>query len=177
MFESLRTSLARRAIRHWLSTAQRKRAVHNLNTAKTVGILFEASNEKIRKEATEWAEQLTKQGKKVKLLGFFNTPKPPVEAPAYDSFFAKETGFNYQPSAAKVKTFIQESFDILLDLNFTELPALAWAAAQSKAAMKIGRTSNWPCDHDLQLDLPAERGIKQFATQLQPYLDTLVVAK
>ncbi|HLP95638.1 MAG TPA: hypothetical protein VK168_16455 [Saprospiraceae bacterium] len=174
MIELIRKFLYRKAIREQLTQQKRSRQVHTLDSARTVGLLFDATTEKGRKESLEFAHALEKQGKKVHKLGFFNAKQLP-ENPGFEAFSLKETAFNGEPKSEKASGFAREKFDLLLTLNPDELQALTWVALQSQASFKIGFATSEPNDFDLQLETPEGKGVKYFTEQLAVYLGKIVL--
>lgn len=174
MFAPLRVFLFRKALREMLASQKRSRQVHTLDSARSIGLLFDASSETARKESLDFAASLEKQGKKVTKLGFFNE-KQVAGAFAFDYFTLKETTWTGQPKSEKAAVFAQDKFDLLLTLNPDELPSLEWIAAQSKAAFKIGFATSRPNDFDIQLETPEGKGIRYFTEQLALYLGKIVL--
>jgi hypothetical protein len=173
MFRQLRQNMGLRALSAWLKTAKCQRKVHTLATARTIGLVFDASADAVRRESTEWAKQLEKEGKKVQLLGYLDQPKPPATAPEFDYFFEKELAWDLRAKSPKALAFEKEAFDMLLCINPNGHLPIAWVAAQSKAAMKIGMVTELPNDLDMQVDTPADKGVKYFAEQLRQYLTSI----
>jgi hypothetical protein len=174
MLAPLRALLFKKALRELLTSQKRTRQVHTLDSARTVGVLFDATSETARKESLEFVRSLEKQGKKVSALGFFNDKKAP-ENQAFDSFFLKETSWLGQPKSEKALGFSNEKFDLLLTLNPDEHPPLEWLAAKSQAAFKIGFATSRPNDFDIQLETPEGKGIRYFTEQLALYLGKIVL--
>jgi len=169
MIAPLRTILYKKALREMLASKKRHRQVHTFDTARTIGLLFDASSETARRESLEFARLMEKKGKKVSVLGFFNSKQAP-EAPGFDSFFLKETSWLGQPKSEKAKAFAAEKFDLLLTLNPDDHPPLEWLAASSQASFKIGFATSRPNDLDIQLETPEGKGIRYFTEQLALYL-------
>lgn len=174
MLAPLRALLFKKALRDLLSSQKRSRQVHTLDSARTVGVLFDATSETARRESLEFTHSLEKQGKKVSALGFFNMKQAP-ENLSFDSFFLKETSWLGQPKSEKASAFAKQKFDLLLTLNPDELPPLEWLAAQSQSAFKIGFATNRPNDFDIQLETPEGKGIRYFTEQLALYLGKIVL--
>jgi hypothetical protein len=174
MIGLIRKILFRKGIREQLAQQKRNRQVHTIESARTIGLLFDATSENARKESLEFAKALEKQGKKVHKLGFFNVKKMP-DISEFDAFSLKETTFTGQPKSDKANQFTREKFDLLLTLNPDDLPALAWVALQSQAAFKIGFATGDPNDYDLQLETPEGKGVKYFTEQLAVYLGKIVL--
>ena len=174
MFAALRTILFRNALRNLLASQKRKRQVHTLDSARSVGVLFDATSENARGESLEFVHSLEKQGKNVSAIGFYNSKQVPENQP-FDSFSVKETSWLGQPKSEKAKAFAGEKFDLLLTLNPDELAPLEWLAAQSQSAFKIGFATSRPNDFDIQLETPEGKGIRYFTEQLALYLGKIVL--
>lgn len=174
MIGLIRKFLFRKGVREQLAHQKRTRQVHTFESARTVGLLFDATSEKARKESLEFAQALEKQGKKVHKLGFFNSRQLP-ENPGFEAFSLKETAFDGQPKSDKASQFAKEKFDLLLTLNPEILPALTWVAIQSQASFKIGFATSEPNDYDVQLETPEGKGVKYFTEQLAMYLGKIVL--
>lgn len=174
MFAVLRALFFKKALRELLTSKKRNRQVHTLESARSVGLLFDATSETARRESLEFAHALEKQGKKVNTLGFFNARQIPENLP-FNSFSSKETSWIGQPKSEKATTFAGEKFDLLLTLNPDKLRPLEWLAASSQAAFKIGFATSSPNDFDIQLETPEGKGIRYFTEQLALYLGRIVL--
>ncbi len=176
MLAQIRAIFFNKALRALLASQHRKRQTHTLDSARHIGILFDASSQTIRQEVGEFAKKLEKAGKKVRMLGFFNSNNLP-EAHTFDAFTLKESNWQGLPKSEKAATFSKEKFDLLLSFNPDETPQLEWLAAASPAAMKIGLATQHPNDFDIQLETPEGKGLHFFAEQLDIYLDKIVLTK
>jgi hypothetical protein len=172
MLHSLRQTLLHKAMRQLLVVQKRKRQVFTLESARTVAVLFDATDDKTRREVLGFVENLQKKGKKVNTLGFFNL-KQMTENQTFDFFTLKETTWTGQPKSDKAAAFTSVKTDLLICFNPADLSALSWMAAASQSAMKIGYVSQRPHDLDLQLEIPADKGIRFFIEQMALYLDKI----
>lgn len=175
MITKLRQFLFLNALRKALAAQTRKRKTFTVETAGHIGILFDAGHDKKRREVLEYARQLEKKGKKLKLLGFFND-KQPHEGTDFEYFTLKDLGWTGVPQGEKVSAFVREKFDLLLSFHNHEIPALEWIAASAGAAMKIGAATSHPNDFDVQLETPEAKGVSYFTEQLHHYLNKIVAA-
>lgn len=176
MLESLRIALFNKTLRRVLATQKRRRQAHNFQSAKTIGILFDATSEKTRHEVMDYARQLVERGKSLRLFGYFKTKQPP-EGHAFNFFYQKETTWTGIPKSEKALAFAKEKFDLLIYLDPEECHPLEWVAASSQAAMKVGYATDRPNDFDLLLETPADKGLRFFIEQLHLYLDKIVLSK
>lgn len=176
MIDRIRAVFYKNALGKLLSSQNRQRKTHTLNSAQNIGILFDASEKTTRAELSEWVKKLEKEGKKTKMLGFFNV-KQLTESHPFDFFTLKESTWQGLPNSQKALQFSQEKFDLLLSFNPEELSQLEWIAAGSPAAMKIGLATTHKNDFDIQLDTPDGKGFSFFIEQLNFYLDKIVLTK
>ncbi|MEO6038445.1 MAG: hypothetical protein ABIQ93_08530 [Saprospiraceae bacterium] len=174
MLERIRFAFFKRALRRALAEGKRLRRIHTLESARTIGLLFDATAEPHRREVMTFAKELEKNGKKMRLLGYIKTKQPPGQQP-FDFFFQKETTWTGQPKSEKANAFIREKFDLLICLDPADERPLEWLCLVSPAAMKIGLATQRPHDLDMQLEIPANKGYAYFAEQLHLYLDKIVL--
>ncbi len=172
MLESIRTALYNKSLRRVLAGQKRQRQAHNMTSAKTVGILFDATTEKTRREIMDYAQELTDKGKRVRLFGYFKSKQPP-EGHTFQFFFQKETSWTGVPKSEKADNFVREKFDLLIYLDPEECRPLEWVAAASQAAMKVGFATDRPNDFDLLLETGG-KGIHHFIEQLHFYIGKIV---
>lgn len=177
MFENIRSALLKRSVHHHLKTQKRRRKTHTLESARSIGILFDATEEKDRLEVLEFAHSLESPTKKIRLLGFVDIKKIALGQTQFPQFTQKERGWDGIPKSTAVNEFISEKFDLLLCLNSHEIPLLEWVAATSPASMKIGAYTEHPNDFDLMLETPAAKGVRFFIDQLDLYLGKIVPSK
>ncbi|MEQ1747210.1 MAG: hypothetical protein ABMA02_17400 [Saprospiraceae bacterium] len=177
MLEKLRSFLLQRLIRRALAALNRQRKVHTLDSARTIGLLFDASDEKDRKDVLALAKSL-KEGrrKSVHLLGFIDDKQPLVQT-EFPQFSQKELRWNGQIVSESVDKFLAEKPDLLLCLNRRQTLPLAWVAVESKATMKIGTAATAPHDFDMVLETPEDKGIRFFMDQLELYLTKIIPSK
>lgn len=177
MLKFLRKAFFPRLLRQTLAARKRQRKIHTLQSAHSIGILFDATAEQERKEVLDFAHSLEeKQRKKVRLLGFVDV-KQPLGQTLFPQFTQKDLRWNGKPDNEAVQAFIGEKFDLLLCLNKLQVPSIHWVASASLAAMKIGTLAEEPHDFDMILETPAEKGIPYFVDQLDLYLDKIIPSK
>ena len=112
--------------------------------------------------------------KRVKAIGFFNTKDTPAVAYSkleYDFFSLKDLSWNYTPNNIYVKNFIDDQFDILVDLNLNDSFPLKYISTLSKAKFKVGKNSKWNSSiFDLLLEVESSKDLKYFLRNLDTYL-------
>jgi hypothetical protein len=155
------------------------RKITNLDSAKTVGILFDATDKTTRETIVEYANQLSRSGKKVRLLGFmnFSEKKMPAGDLPFVHFNKKNLNWWGKPTSEKADAFCKEKFDLLLCLFSGENRPLEWLTARASARMKAGGALKFYQNLDLAIELNAtQNNAAELIQQLEFYFKHLVVA-
>lgn len=149
-----------------------------LDAARSIGILFNAKDERTFKQIREFADQLRGGGlREVKALGF--VPKQEVasflqSSQDFDFFSREDFNWYYKPQGRKVVGFMSESFDILIDLRLNKFTSLLFIVALSRAQFKVGRyRSDFKDFYDLMIDVEDNSDLPYFMSQIQHYLSML----
>ena len=147
----------------------------NLEEAKTIGIVFDATENANFELVKKYISYLKELKKRVKAIGFFNTKVTPPMAYSkleYDFFSLKDLAWNNIPKNIYVKNFIEDHYDILLDLNLNDSFPLRYISTLSRAKFKVGKSSKWNSSiFDLMLDIDASKNnLKYFLKNLDTYL-------
>ena len=149
-----------------------------LDSARSIGIIFNAKDERTFKQIREFADQLRGGGlRSVKALGF--VPKAEVasflqSSQDFDFFSREDFNWYYKPQGRKVAGFISESFDILIDLRLSKFTSLLFIVALSRAQFKVGRyRDHFKEFYDLMIDVEDNDNLSYFISQIQHYLEML----
>lgn len=160
-----------------MASLNRNKVLANLNDAKTIGILFDASNKEEFELVRKYVVYLREYRKKVKAIGYFNTKEIPqmvVSKLEYDFFSQKQLNWYSKPSDPFIDNFINEENDILIDLNIYNHIPLKYIAAISKAKFKVGKYSKEnEAIYDMMIDYSEEKGLKYFMRQIDTYLNMI----
>ncbi|MEO0728332.1 MAG: hypothetical protein AAFZ63_27550 [Bacteroidota bacterium] len=144
------------------------KAVRNLEEAKTIAILFDATDIDHRKRTLAYADKLRKRNKQVNALGFISTADKEATF-SFNFFTLRDIDWAKRPKGEQVKQWLDKEYDVLVCLfpstnRFTEFLAL-----HNRAGLKIGPvTENTAC-YDLMLDMPKaspEKIIQQYESVL-----------
>ncbi|MCU0348591.1 MAG: hypothetical protein MUC59_16760 [Saprospiraceae bacterium] len=148
---------------------QLKRASMYLDNASSIGILFDGTEPAERETVLDYAEQLKKQGKKVKLLAFFNN-KLKGESFAFPAFNRLQTDWALRPNSREALEFVEQPFDLLLNITKNTVLPLDYLAAHSKARFRVGPFTEKTFCYDLMIDLSGKSDLKAFLQQVVFYL-------
>ncbi|MES2593293.1 MAG: hypothetical protein V4608_15525 [Bacteroidota bacterium] len=155
----------------------RKLNKFSFNQAKTVGILYDATNKEDFELVKRYVIFLREHRKKVKVLGFYTTKNIPdmtYSKLEYDFFSAKDLTWYGKPSAMVIQNFINEEYDVLIDLNINDHFALKYISALSKADFKVGKYNEKDVEiYDMMIDSDNTKTLKYFLRQVDIYIAML----
>jgi len=136
--------LGKRLLRKELARLSRKRVAINLSEAKSIGILFNMQGEPDFDMISCFTRELVEFGKKVQVLGLHKFNKlPPYYAQklSFDLVTPSVLDLFYRPKSEFVSSFLNQEFDMLIDLCSESDFQMHYIACLSKASFKIGRFS------------------------------------
>ncbi|MBA3970880.1 MAG: hypothetical protein H0X46_01820 [Bacteroidetes bacterium] len=179
IFKNIKLTFANNALKKELLSAARNNGPNKFtfDNAKTVGILFDATSTEDYEIVKRYVVYLREHMKKVKVLGFFSTKEIPVLTYSkleYDFFSLKELNWTGKPDSVVIRNFIDEEYDLLIDLNIHDHFPLKYIAALSKARFKVGKLDEEGMDiHDLMIDSDNTKTVKYFLRQIDTYIAML----
>lgn len=142
----------------------------NFKLAKSIGILFDASDVDQQKIVLEYADTLRHKGKQVRLLGFFDD-KNPREDVAFHHFNKKDINWYMLPKGTEVTNFLESNFDILLNLTLYHHKSFEYLTAAAKANLRVGPygKDKTHC-YDLMIDANQNNSLNNFIGQVDYFL-------
>ena len=153
---------------------ERKPSRFNFKEIKTVGILFDATKPEDFELVKRYVLYLREHRKIVKAMGFFTTKHIPDMAFSkleYDFFSLKELNWFGKPSSVFMQNFMDEEYDLLIDLNTNNLFPLKYMSALSKASFKVGKyRENDFGIYDMMIDSDDTKSLKYFLRQVDTYI-------
>lgn len=152
----------------------RKKMFVNMQEVITIGIVFDATDQEDFNLVKKYITYLREMKKKVKAIGFFNQKEiPPMTYSKleYDFFSAKELNWHNFPTSIYVKNFLEDEFDVLLDLNIYNHLPLKYISTLSKAKFKVGKKSDENnSTFDLMIEIDETKSLKYFLRNIDTYL-------
>ncbi|MEO5571269.1 MAG: hypothetical protein ABIT08_00495 [Bacteroidia bacterium] len=110
--------------------------------AKTIGILYDATNERDYELVKKFVKEIREQKKDVLALGYYNAKELPnmrYVKLGLDFFTKKSLNWHLKPNQAAISNFINAKFDILINLTIEKNFPLKYIFAKTKAKFKIGK--------------------------------------
>lgn len=127
-----------------------------MKDAREIGVLYSLTSEMEYSRISRFAQYLQQHGKKVTIIGTYNFRKlPPYYSPklAYDVIMPNDLDLLLRPDAKFATHFIEQPFDMVINLGSPNDFPLYYLASLSKAGFKLGRKEGiepWP--YDLMID-------------------------
>jgi len=161
-------------LRQEIKKMGRKNRSVSLSSAQNIGILVPIQNQNELIEAEALAIQLKKENKKVKLMGFLFDKTIQISPNSIIEIISVEDiEWNYVPKKEKIVNFINNEFDILINLCTEVCFPLVYITALSKSLFKVGaydkRNSAF---FDFMLETQ-QQSISGFSAELKYYLDKI----
>jgi len=179
MLKGIKQYIANNALKKEILSSGRGRQPNQFNfeKIKTVGIVFDATNTEDYEIVKRYVVYLREHLKKVKVIGYFSTKEIPTLTYSkleYDFFSTKELNWMGTPNSVVIRNFINEEFDLLIDLNIHDHFPLKYIAALSKARFKVGKFDQNDIEiHDMMIDSDGTKTVKYFLRQIDTYITML----
>ncbi|NVO02369.1 MAG: hypothetical protein HXX09_06660 [Bacteroidetes bacterium] len=174
MIESIRLKAGNYFLKKELRNLQRTPQVVNFKDSKTIGILYKVTENNDYNFICDFVKYFQDNGKTVKALGYVIYKEVPhfcFPKLSFDYFTQKDIGWNMIPKNQFVKDFMDDDFDIMIDLSIQDCFPTNYVSALSKAKFKIGRfNSENQKFYDFMLNVSDETSIKDYISHLTHYL-------
>jgi hypothetical protein len=175
LIAKIRLFFLNRAIKVEARKLKRNVQVFNLEQAKSIGVVYNASTENDYNRAAGLIRHLQAQGKMVKSIGIAPFKIRPHYLPtklSYDFITANELNWYKKPYGTFVEDFIKYEFDILIDLNLMGNDSLRYVTSLSKAKFKIGLyNEEHKAIYDFMLEGIGPTKVSLFIKELLHYLE------
>ena len=178
MFKNIRLNRGKAILRKKMAKIKRSRFKGNINNAKSIGLVWDASNPDDFSVLTQFHQKMTEKNIDVKILGYFPGKYLPDKLTAIRYLTClKEEDINitYRPVSGEANSFINTRFDILIDINFKNVFPLKYISYLSMAGFKVGifDTGNENPPFDMMMDLKKSTDINTYLTQVIFYLEMI----
>ena len=146
----------------------------NLDVAHYIGIVYNATNPEDYKLLKQFVEHFKDMGKRVMALGYIDDkdPKNHLNTRLDFRFFTKkDLNWVLKPEGLEVNNFLDEPFDILLDLSVDYSHPIKYICGLSKAVFKVGPQDKYSAlYYDMILDPGYNRTLENFIKNTDVYI-------
>lgn len=141
LLQQIRTNAGNYFLHKGISSLNRSKKLININSAGSVGILFELTEESVYYSIQKYFQKLQEKKIRVKALGFASNKLVTnqfLPVLSFDFFNAKQLNWFKIPKAPCVQDFVEADFDICINIASENVFPLKYIAGMSKARLKVG---------------------------------------
>ena len=157
--------------------AERNVVAINIKNAKSIGIVYFASDDETNDLVRRYVKYLKDYKVKILTIGYYHEKELPYDVNPkleFDYITNKDLNLRLEPKNPQAQNFIKESFDILIDVSTTENQVIRYLVHHSVAKFKVGAASVPYAHHlDLSIVLKPEEGVRQLMKNIDKYLHEL----
>tara|TARA_B100001094_G_C18142391_1_gene778646 strand:+ start:1028 stop:1579 length:552 start_codon:yes stop_codon:yes gene_type:complete len=174
--EDLKQKVGKWVFQRELRTNSRTKEVCNLDDAKSIGVLYDATTEEQIKMIQPFVSYFFDLKKDVKALGYVNANELSYcHAPKlqYDFFYKKDLNWYYKPQNYIIDNFIRKEYDILINLCDSNIIPIKYLVASSIAHFKIGIYQENYEIYDLMISLKNDKSIEKLMDEIKHYINLI----
>ena len=171
--EDIKKKVGKWVFKRELKINKRRKEVCNLESAKSIGILYDASSEEQINLVRPFVSFFFDLKKDVKALGFVNAKELSychVPKLQYDFFYKKDLNWYYKPQNYIIDNFIKKEHDILINLTDSSVIPIKYLVASSLAHFKIGIYEENYQIYDLMISLTNDRTQQKLMDEIKHYI-------
>lgn len=168
--------MALRKLKKEFKNMKRVGKVKNLDEALSVGILYPVDRPETYHLVKKYVKHLKEQEgiRKIMALGYVDVKELPADYNSkleFDFFCKKDLNRLYRPQGNIIKNFIEEDYDILIELTNDTILPLRYILISSRAKFKVGfyNEENEPY-FDMMINTGKSFNIVDFIDQINHYL-------
>ena len=171
--EDFKQKVGKLVFQRELQTNSRTKEVCNLDDAKSIGILYDATSDQQIKIIKPFVSYFFDLKKDVKALGYVNAKElsychtPKLQ---YDFFYQKDLNWYYKPQNYIIDNFIMKEYDILINLCDSNIIPIKYLAASSIAHFKIGIHEEDYEIYDLMISLKEDKSMEKLMHEIKHYI-------
>src|SRR3989339_1010927 len=174
LFKNTRLKIARAVLKKRAARSNRKMVYNNFTRVKTIGIVWDASKQNEFQALSGFHQRMMERNIDVKIIGYYEGKNLPDQYTAlrYLTCFRKpEINLLHIPDSTDIKSFINNKFDILIDINFEKLFFLAYITTLSKASLKAGLydADDTDASFDFMMEIKKPVNINDYLNQVIQY--------
>ena len=176
LIDTIKMKVGHWAFKRDLKKNQRFKSVCNLENARSIGILYDATSEQNIQNIQPFVSYFFELKKDVKALGFVNSKElsychtPKLQ---YDFFYQKDLNWYYKPESYIIDNFVKKEYDILINLCDSNVIPIKYLVAKSIARFKIGiHEENFEI-YDLMISLNKNATIHKLMKEIKHYINLI----
>jgi hypothetical protein len=176
LFSKIRSSYGEKNLTKKLKSLVRSKKAHNFNTAKKIGILFDAGNQDDFRHVKDFNKFLSGLHIECSILGYLNSEEIRSDLLYRENvniFCKKDLDFFFRPSHPDAIGFLSKKFDMLIDLSLIDYYPLRYISSLSPSDFKVGRFTEGKSELDLMIDIHSQPTLEFLIEQIKNYVSIL----
>lgn len=149
----------------------------NLSDAKRIGLLYVVTDETSYEHIVRFIKKLQHLGITINALGFVmkkDVPEFFSSSNAYSFFTLKELNWLNIPNGTFINNFLNEQFDIVINLSLIDTFPLQYITGLSKSYMKVGKYADGNSRYyDIMIETDKINDMSIFVQEVTHYLSIL----
>jgi hypothetical protein len=174
-FKATRIKIGSMLLQSGLKKRNREVEAVGLSKVVTLGIIFDASEERNQKQIKEFIKSMPAGDIQYSAIGFVPDPKIEnnyISDHTWYFFSEKDCDFFMQPKIESIQQFCDKKLDLLLVLDTHYHFPLEWISSMSMARFKAGKSGDYDASLDFMIDLH-EDSLEKLLKELKHYLGQL----
>jgi hypothetical protein len=178
LFKNTRLKIGKAILSKKMAATKRKVYYSNISLIKNIGIVWDSSRPEDFVCLSRFYQKMHERKIEVKILGYFpgkNLPDQYTAIRYLTCIRKEEINFFYIPVSSEAKTFMDNRFEILIDVNFKKLFTLQYITSLSNAGFKVGLFEAEDIDtpFDLLMDIKNPVDVENYLNQIIHYLEMI----
>jgi hypothetical protein len=160
LIDDTRVYFGRKVLQKKLKNLKRSTKVCNINSAKTVGIIYNATNSVSFEIIKDFTKILAQKKIEVSVLGYVHSKKlidHYLYRKGFDFFTKNNLNWYNRPMSDTVENFLKKPYDILINLSLEKYYPIQYVLALSPSSFKVGKYFEEPNYMDLMIDIEKEK--------------------
>jgi hypothetical protein len=158
--DNIKAGIGRKMLAGKASASSRKVNVCNLDDAKNIGIIYNATEYVSFEIVRDLVRQLSNNKAAISVLGYVDSKKlidHYLYRKGFDFFSKNDLNWYNKPVSSVAEQFMKEPFDLLMNLSLDDHFPIHFITAVSPASFKAGRYSLRDSSLDFMIDIEKEK--------------------
>jgi hypothetical protein len=158
--DNIKARIGRQRLADMTGSAVRKINLCTISEAKNIGVIFDATEYISFEIVRDLVKQLSNNSISISVLGYVDSKKlidHYLYRKGFDFFCRNDLNWYYKPVSSQTEQFMNEPFDILIDLSLDDQFPIQYIISASKATFKTGRYSITDTSLDFMIDIDKEK--------------------
>jgi HSP90 family molecular chaperone len=178
LFKNIRLKIGQAILSKKMAKTKRKVFYSNFSQIRKIGIVWDATNTTDFSSLSRFYQKMHEKNIEVSILGYFQGNELPDKYTALRYLTClkkKELNYFYIPLSTEATSFIQNRFDVLIDVNFNKIFTLNYLTILSESAFKVGLFESDKIDSpfDLMIEIKSPVSTENYLDQVVHYLDMI----